>query len=303
MPIPESQLETWSHQGATTTASITHASIRHALSAHAWPSTVDYEVYLQGSYRNHTNIRGDSDVDLVVQLNSSFKHELSALSEAQVRAFHATYSDTTYHWGMFRAETLRALKEYYGASLVTEGHKSLKVSGASGRLNADVVPCLMYRKYRSSQRSDLAQYVKGIAFYSLPDLRLIVNFPKLHYANGAAKNADDATKGLFKPAVRVLKNARNYLVDHQAISDQLAPSYFIECLAYNLPNDRFSTDHRITFLGFVTWAYDILKNDSYRRLKCQNEQLPLFGSEPEQWSVSNAIQLLGALMTLWSDWE
>ena len=40
-----------------------------------------YVSYLQGSYRNDTNIRGDSDVDLVLELNSVFKHDASVLSE------------------------------------------------------------------------------------------------------------------------------------------------------------------------------------------------------------------------------
>ena len=84
MPIPESQLKTWSHRGAVRTAKQTHESIRKALEAYNWPSEAQYEVYLQGSYKNYTNIRGDSDVDVVVQLNSTFSHNLS---EDQKRQF------------------------------------------------------------------------------------------------------------------------------------------------------------------------------------------------------------------------
>ncbi len=80
MGIPESQLETWSHQGAISTAKATHESIRNALVANS--STVkdkNFEIYLQGSYKNDTNIHGESDVDVVVQLNSTFHYDLSAL--------------------------------------------------------------------------------------------------------------------------------------------------------------------------------------------------------------------------------
>ena len=83
MPIPESQLETWSHQGAVTTAKQTHESIRKALDPYIWPTGVKYEVYLQGSYKNTTNIRGDSDVDVVAQLNSTFQRDLSELPDYQ----------------------------------------------------------------------------------------------------------------------------------------------------------------------------------------------------------------------------
>lgn len=63
MAIPESQLETWSHQGAVTTAKTTADSIRNALDSYSsWPDGIYFEVYLQGSYKNDTNIRGDSDI-------------------------------------------------------------------------------------------------------------------------------------------------------------------------------------------------------------------------------------------------
>lgn len=38
-------------------------------------------IYLQGSYANSTNIKEDSDVDIVVECNSIFLSDTSALSE------------------------------------------------------------------------------------------------------------------------------------------------------------------------------------------------------------------------------
>ncbi|MBW4626925.1 MAG: hypothetical protein KME49_15835 [Brasilonema octagenarum HA4186-MV1] len=61
MAISESQLQTWSNQGATVSAQQTHTSIRNALSNYQWISSVRYDAYLQGSYRNSTNVRGDSE--------------------------------------------------------------------------------------------------------------------------------------------------------------------------------------------------------------------------------------------------
>ena len=54
MAIPEEQLETWSHQGATVGSANTHNSIRVALARHSWPAGMNRDAYLQGSYRNHT---------------------------------------------------------------------------------------------------------------------------------------------------------------------------------------------------------------------------------------------------------
>jgi len=93
MGIPESQLAIWSHQGAVTTAKATHESIRNALDSYRWTDGVDFEVYLQGSYKNNTNIRGDMDVDVVVQLNSSF---YSNLSEEQKRILGFTPASDLY---------------------------------------------------------------------------------------------------------------------------------------------------------------------------------------------------------------
>jgi hypothetical protein len=175
--IPESQLETWSHQGAVTTAKATSDSIRNALAASTSPITGrDYEVYLQGSYKNDTNIRGDSDVDLVVQLNETFQYDLDELSTSEKATFERDYaSSATYSWENYRADVLRALRGYYGPTVVSEGNKSLKVSGEGGRLSADVIVCLQYRRYLRYGGILDQEYVEGIAFYTRRESRRIIN--------------------------------------------------------------------------------------------------------------------------------
>ena len=37
----------------------------------------DYTIFLQGSYKNDTNVYGDSDVDVVIRLNKSFITDLT----------------------------------------------------------------------------------------------------------------------------------------------------------------------------------------------------------------------------------
>ena len=63
MSISESQLETWSHIGAQTTAKLTHESVRNAIDSYKFPNGVCKDMYLQGSYKNDTNIYADMDVD------------------------------------------------------------------------------------------------------------------------------------------------------------------------------------------------------------------------------------------------
>lgn len=233
MAIPEAQLQTWSHQGAVTTASNTNSAIHNAL--HAQNSPIrdrDFNVYLQGSYKNDTNIRGDSDVDIVVQLNSTFEYDLSVLSEEEKRLFGQSYpTSATYLWRNFRDDTLRALIAYFGAQNVTEGNKSLKVKGGSGRLRADVIACLQYRKYLRFRSLQVQPYIEGIVFYTIREGRQIINFPRPHYDNGVDKHSPQRTNGWYKPTVRLFKNARTYLIDRNVISEDLAPSYFLECLS------------------------------------------------------------------------
>ena len=73
--IPESQLSRWSNHGSQTGSKQTHETIRRALESYPWPEGKTHEFFLQGSYSNSTNIRGDSDVDVVLKLNNTFYHD------------------------------------------------------------------------------------------------------------------------------------------------------------------------------------------------------------------------------------
>ena len=99
MGIPESQFQRWANRGAVTTAKKTHASIRNALALHEWPGNLDHEVYLQGSYRNATNIRGDSDVDIVVQIHNPWRSDLSDLSAYELELCQKSVVTASYDWG------------------------------------------------------------------------------------------------------------------------------------------------------------------------------------------------------------
>lgn len=297
MAIPESQLETWSHQGAVTTAKQTHESIRKALDPYTWPTGVKYEVYLQGSYKNTTNIRGDSDVDVVAQLDFPFQSDLSELTDYQKILHKQAHSDATYLWENFRADVLTALRNYFGYSAVEIGNKSLKVVGNSNRLPADVVACMQYRKYKHFRSLNDQSYVEGMVFWTLREGRKVINFPKVHYQNGTEKNG--RTSSRYKPTIRVFKNARTHLVRQSIINKDLAPSYFLECLLYNVPDRNFTSNHQDTFCNVVNW----LQEADITRFLCQHEQFPLFGNTPEQWSSSDAQHFLNMLVYLWNNWK
>jgi len=284
MAIPESQLETWSHQGAITTAKTTADSIKNALDSYDnWTDEIDFEVYLQGSYKNSTNIRGDSDVDVVAQLNSTF---YSNLSEEQKRILGLT--PASYSWSNFKEDVLRAVRQYYGTPNISEGNKSIKIKANTGRLPADVVVCCQYRRYKTVNSYD---YVEGMCFWSKNDNRQIINYPKIHYDNGVSKHKNSSK--WYKPSVRMFKNARGY------ISGDSAPSYFLECMLYNVPNLKFGTSYQDTFRNIANW----LNEADLDTFICQNGQLKLFGLTLEQWNTIQAKEFIKNLISLWNNWD
>jgi len=202
MPISESQLEAWSHQGATGASETTHQSIRAALKAHTWPTGMTYRAYLQGSYPNFTNIRGNSDVDLVVESSAVFYSNLTN-AEKQAKAL----SPGAFTWSDFRDEVERALVAYYGRPSVQAFNKSIKVAPSSNRLPADVVPAVEYQEYQQSNLSAV-----GMTFWTR-DNRQIINFPKLHLENGATKNSPTRVNGWYRPTIRMFKNAREKIIN------------------------------------------------------------------------------------------
>ena len=283
MGIPEYQLVTWSGLGAQRGSADTYASIKSALEAHNWPSAMkNYAVYLQGSYRNHTNIRGDSDVDVVVESLDMFYHNVPLYEQASYRFIQSSYT-----WFDFRDEVKRALSNRYGASSVNLGNKCIKVAGHGNRLNADIIPCTTYRSY-----SSVNLYVEGITFRSNNHTQ-IVNYPKLHLANGSDKN--HYCDGTYKPNIRVFKNARNR-------TNNDFPSYFLECLLYNVPDHCFNSSYSKTFYDALHYLCQARDGNILPSFVCQNRQQYMFGTDEHQISIHGAHSIINALVKLWNDW-
>ena len=153
---PMTRWKAWARQGAVEASKRTHEAVRAALDAYSWPPEYSYTVYLQGSYRNYTNTRGNSDVDIVAELRSSFSLDLSILSQPDQAAFRAYYSDAQDDWSDFRQHVLTALIGWFGASAIREDAKAIRVLGDSNRLDADVLVCQERRIYTQFQSASFA---------------------------------------------------------------------------------------------------------------------------------------------------
>ena len=280
MPIPEPTLSKWSHHQSGTAFKQAHVPIRETLAAHNWPSDVKYEVFLQGSYKNDTNLGGDSDVDVVVRLAHKLKPSVAPLTGEQLQK-DASHKVARERWQSFRDHALKAMRGRFGKA-VKSGRKTLKLPKGKIPADADLVVTLSYKE--------------GIGLYLLDEGRWVVSYPQQHHQRGLKK--ERATNKRFKRTIRMFKAARNQLVSRRVLTKEDAPSYFIECLLYNVPDDHFGLELAPTYLGILTWLRTARLND----FQCQNGQLPLFGPQPEQWSVKKARAFVKALQKMWDTW-
>ena len=280
MAIPLAQLESWSHQGAVATSRDTYQSIRSVLCDSRVPyADKNFEVYLQGSYGNDTNIFSESDVDVVIQLNSTFNSNKHELPQDQLALHERDYGPATYTASDFRKDVISVLENHYGIHNVTDGKKSVKLAGVSSRRNADIVVCTQYRKYTHYWGSNARFFVEGMMINNQGEST--INYPRLHAA--ALTQKHQQTSNRFKPLIRVLKNIKTKMVENGYIDEKTAASYYIEGWLYNAPNDLFSYDLRDRFEKVCNW---LLRHDP-AEFVMPHGQFSLIGTQNNQWASNN----------------
>jgi len=296
MSIPESQLDTWSHQGSVTQSSDTYQTIRRALlDEDAGYAAKSFEVFLQGSYGNTTNIYAESDVDVVIRLDSTFRYNIDRLNETEKQEYRNRVSDPTYSFDDFKSAVITQLQNRFGTAAVSIGKKAVKIKGEGARRDADVVTCYEYRDYKSFSGQYTADYVSGIIFPTASGE--IINYPKQHSSNLTAQH--QAAGNMLKPMVRILKNMRSRLVDDGVLKDGGAPSYYIEGMFYNVPAEQYvSTSFGDTFCNGINW----LLNADKTKLVCANWRYYLLGNSNVQWNEADYNVFLSAVCKMWRDW-
>jgi hypothetical protein len=247
----EEQLSGWTGPSSATEQDKqdrTERMIRQAVDEHAAFDTVNLTIFAKGSYANNTNVRVESDVDVAVECCECIYWE-----EAEPGSYR-DYIPYDGPWApdKLRSELVSALKSKFPGQVDSRGKVAIEVHSSSARIDADVVPCFTYRRYFSS-----GNYWEGTKIFRT-DGRSIVNYPKQQLKNGRAKN--NRTNYAYKKTVRILKRVQYSMVDDGTFRE--LPSYFIECLVYNCPDDTF--DHK-SWTTIVRQAlfhiWDSLKGD------------------------------------------
>lgn len=297
MPIRESQLETWSHQGSITQSSNTYSSIKNVLEASTTPyAGKNFKVFLQGSYGNDTNIYAESDVDIVIRIDDCFFSDLDALSEEEKAAHKQALSDATYTHVDFKRDVLSVLTTQYG-SAVKAGDKAIAIDANGSRRKADVIVATQFRRYFKFRSTSDSEYVEGICFFNAAGER-IANYPKQHSANLTTKH--QASSKWLKPMARVFKNMRSRMVDDGLITTGIAPSYYIEGLLYNVPNDKLTSSYEDCVVNTLNWYRQEAKKVD---LVCANEQYYLLRDGSHTcWPQANCDAFVEAAVKLWNEW-
>ena len=295
--IPGSKLESWSKTGPSVSTKQTSDSIKRALrnDPRLQSRDIEYSVYIQGSYKNSTNIHGNSDVDIVIQLDAPYQIKQR---DGEARIVRPDGTETDYTYSEFKQEVIAALQRRYGDRAVQIGDKAIEIHSSESTLPIDADVVIAQQVQTKNPAGGTQQ---GMRFKTRRG-KEIVNYPKQHYSKGAAKNK--RTGGEYKKTLRMFKRARSYLVKQGRISKDQVPSYFLVCLLYNVPDQAYSVqdpganDHQRRFTNVVNH----LKKNDINAFTTQNEAHARFGSDSIQWDRRAANQFVDELIRLWKNW-
>lgn len=209
------------------------------------------KIIAQGSYRNNTNVKTESDVDICVCCMDPFFDDYSA---ADYSRSETGVVSVTYTYAELKNDVHKALVNKFGGMGVNRGDKAFDVHPTSYRVDADVVAAFAYRLYLKTTYDSfnnipfpIRRYIEpeGTIFFS-DSGKKIINWPEQHARYGIEKNL--ATGSRFKFIVRALKNLKNEMEGLGIGAAKGIPSYLIECLVYNVPNSYFAGDSYIDIM-------------------------------------------------------
>ena len=228
----------------------------------------------------------------LVKLNDCFHHDLTNLPAEQQAAFKASHTDATYTHKDFKADVLKVLSEKH-VSDVDSGEKAIAIAASGNRRKADVVAAIQYRRYIKFLSSSDQTYDEGICFYTSSGTQ-IASYPKQHSENLTTKHQNTSKR--FKPMARILKNLRSHLIDEEMLESGVAPSYYLEGLLYNVPNDKFVNNYVDTLVNAINWVWEADRT----KFVCANERYYLLHKAfPVTWRAEKCDAFLSAAIELW----
>ncbi len=257
-------------------------AIKDAVAADATLAIKNVVTFPQGSYRNRTNVRHDSDVDVCVLCEDAYYYD----SLPGVSVLSVGFTPATYKFCSYKNDVERALVNRFGRANVRRGNKAFDVNENTQRVDADAAPCFSYRLYFNGW-----QYHEGTALITDDTGRRITNFPQQQYDNGVAKN--NSTNRRFKKAVRIVKKLSHEMEDVGVASARTMASFLIESLIWNAPNHLFGPPSlRDMTQGVIAHLWEYTRADATCCAWREENGIKLLFDGSQSWTRAQANQFL-----------
>jgi len=211
----------------------TFRMIREAIRESPGLESYGASAHVYGSYRNGTNLRAHSDIDVFVSYDIPRPWDLKPIPKTwrkiggRTADFLRIVPDD---YARFKELVGEALVEKFEKKNVQVRRKAIGISKNSSRISADVIPCFVYQGSRGA--------LPGIELWSREGDH-IIGWPQHHFEKGLAKSRK--TECRYKYMVRALKSLKREMEEKERFEPQRISSYLLECLVYNVPNEKFRT--------------------------------------------------------------
>jgi predicted nucleotidyltransferase len=253
------------------------SAIRNAIKASDKLKARDIRIFAQGSYRNNTNVRKDSDVDIGILCTDTLLNDFPP----GMNRDDFGLTPATYHYEQYKNEIEEALVNHFGRPAIKRGNKAFDVHETTYHVEADVAAFFEHRRYEKD-----GTFIKGVALRTDREKKRTKNWPEQHYENGVSKNKATGTR--FKSIVRVLKALSNEMTG-QGVRAASVPGFLIECLVWNVPNSDFQNS---TYRADVRAALAFLFDNTRSHEDCKewgevSDLIYLFNSE-QKWTLQQA---------------
>ncbi len=285
MRVTDEQLASWTKPAfgnEQQRAADTEAAIRNAVNNHQTLRGMNIRIVPKGSYKNNTNVRRDSDIDIAVVHQG---YILPEYTEGASLAHAGLIPYTGITPAQYKAAVGEAMRREFGAANIDgSGNRVFRLRGSSTVMDADIIPATQYwyigRTWHREGIGLILDQQDGHTHY---------NYPDQHFDNGVAKNLRTGKR--YKRSVRIMKNIENKLVTDKIIT--AFPSFLVECLAYNVPDHIYIATNNwrtlITNICAHVWQYVSVLPEPAETLRWRevNGHKFLFGAH-QRWTKQQA---------------
>lgn len=255
-----------------------------------------FNISLQGSYRNNTNVEKNSLVDFFVELTTVWVSDKDNLPPDQLKKYSSLYGTVDYSDNQLMRDISLAISKGFDKEKLNILDFSIELQAHDGFYSCSIVPCKSFRKISYFKDYSDFKYEEGVHFM-MSDNISIVSFPTQHYDKLIYKNQN--TNGLFFDTLRMFKGIRNHLLYLKIIDQYHIGSYCLENLLYNIPNHIYKGNYTERFINILGILINKNSHSEFISLPCANEIDKL--GDIQGFTISNLEKFIKALVLFRDD--